>query len=92
MYILGLEDLETVKKYMTYFKDSINKFPIVQVFQDYTKEQEQYRIEEAKDIKYYLEARKNIAEIYSDTGLVPKSWECFRGLCFDKENEKTLRK
>lgn len=85
LYILGLEDLKTVRKYMNYFKDSVNKHPIIQVFQDYTKEQEKYRCEEAKDVKYYLEARKNIEEIFRDSKLSPREWECFRGLHLGKK-------
>lgn len=84
LYILGLEDIETVKKYFSYFKDSINKFPIIQVFQNYTKNQEFYRCEEAKNIEYYLKARKMIEEIYSDSSLCPESWECFRSLYLDE--------
>lgn len=91
LYILGLEDLETVKKYMAYFKDSVNKFPIIQVFQDYTKEQENYRVEEAKDVEYYLKARKIVSEIFDDSNLSPKAWECFRSLHFDEEKQKVLR-
>lgn len=88
LYILGLEDLKTVKKYMEYLKNSVNKFPIIQVFQNYTSSQENYRCNEAKDIKYYLSARKIIEEIFKNSNLFPKSWECFRGLHF---KEKKLR-
>ena len=91
LYILGLEDLETVKKYMEYFKDSVNKFPIVQVFQNYTANQEFYRCEEAKDVKYYLEARKIINDIFTESNLSPRAWECFRGLCFEEKGKKQLR-
>lgn len=88
LYILGLEDLKTVKKYMEYFKDSVNKFPIVQVFQNYTTFQENYRCEEAKDVKYYLSARKIIQDTFKDSNLSPRNWECFRGLQF---KDKKLR-
>ena len=90
LYILGLEDLETVTKYFAYLKDSVNKFPIIQVFQDYTKEQEKYRVPEAKDVSYYLEARKRINEIFADTNLNPEYWECFRSLYFDDQREAGL--
>ena len=95
LYILGLEDLDTVEKYMNYFKYSINKFPIVQVFQDYTPEQENYRCEEAKDIKYYLRARQIMDETFRDTELSPKLWECFRSLYHSKDSDvksETLKK
>ena len=88
LYILGLEDLDIIKKYFNYLKDSINKFPIIQVFQDYTKEQENYRCEQAKDIEYYLKARKIIDEIFRDKNLNPKLWECFRSLYYDENKEK----
>ncbi len=93
LYILGLESLDAVYYYFNYFKDSINKFPIVQVFQNYTLEQENYRYEDAKNIEYYLKAREMIDSIFSDKKLTFKSWECFRGLHFDKSAlERKLKK
>lgn len=91
LYILGLEDLETIRKYFNYFKDDINKFPIIQVFQNYTSLQEQYRCEEGKSIEYYLEAKQMIKQIFDDKNLNPNLWECFRGLYSDNKNkgEKT---
>lgn len=89
LYILGLEDLQTVKKYFSYFKDSINKFPIIQVFQDYTKYQENLRIEQAKDIDYYLEAKKIINNIFKGSHFNIKLWESFRGI-YDKEDIKKM--
>lgn len=86
LYILGLEDLETIRYYFDYFKDSINKFPIVQVYQNYTEEQENYRCKEGKDIEYYLKAREIIEEIYKKRNLSPKLWECFRSLYFESKN------
>ncbi len=83
LYILGLEDLKTVETYFTYFKDSINKFPIVQVFQDYTPYQEVYRVPEAKDVRYYLEAKRIINNIFKDKKYRPELWECYRSLYFD---------
>jgi len=87
LYILGLEPLDVVLKYTNYFKDSINKFPIIQVFQDYTKEQEEYRCEEAKKIEYYLKARQEINKIFENTNLNPKLWECFRSLYYENEKQ-----
>lgn len=96
LYILGLEDLKTIEKYFEYFKDSVNKFPIIQVFQDYTEYQENYRHQEAKDVEYYLKARKIVDSIYEETSLKPKTWESFRGLyTLDKNDigdDKCLKK
>lgn len=90
LYILGLEDLDVVKKYMEFFKNSINKHPIVQVFQNYTDFQENYRCEEAKDVKYYLEARKLIEDTFKNTDLAPRGWENFRGLYIKEKNKKLV--
>ena len=91
LYILGLEDLETIKLYFNFLKDSINKFPIIQVFQNYTVDQELYRCEEAKDVEFYIKARKIIDKIFEDKNMSPKAWECFRSLYFEnseKEHKK----
>ena len=88
LYILGLEDLETVEYYFNFLKDSINKFPIVQVFQDYTPIQETYRCDEAKGVEYYIKTRKMIDDIFSRQNMNPKIWECFRSLYFDKNDKE----
>lgn len=88
LYILGLEDLDTVHKYFEYFKNSVNKFPIVQVFQDYTPYQEKYRCEEAKDIEYYLKAKEIINNAFENSNLNPKLWECFRSLYHEDDLQK----
>lgn len=88
LYILGLEKLEIVEYYFNYLKNSINKFPIVQVFQNYTPYQEQYRCDEAKNVEYYIKARKLIDKIFEEKQeMQPKTWECFRSLYFD-DNKK----
>ena len=88
LYILGLENLETIKYYFNYFKDSINKYPIVQVYQNYTEEQENYRCDEGKNIEYYINAREIIEEIYNNKNLSPKLWECFRSLYYEDRDKK----
>lgn len=92
LYILGLENLDIVEKYFNYLKDSINEFPVIQVFQDYTPFQEQYRVSEAKDIKYYLESRKIIGQIFEDSTFTPKLWQCYRSLYYDDKDKKEIVK
>jgi len=87
LYILGLENLETIEYYFRYLKDSINKFPIIQVFQNYTPYQEMYRCEEAKDVEFYIKARKIIDNIFREEEMKPKTWECFRSLYFDDKEK-----
>lgn len=82
LYILGLEELKIVKKYMEYMKDSVNKFPIVQIYQNYTRSQEDYRCKEAKNLEYYLKARKMLEEIFYEEYFSPESWENYRSLYY----------
>lgn len=88
LYILGLEDYEVMKKYFTYFKESINKFPIVQIFQNYEKIHESYRTNAAKEIEYYLKARELINDTFKDIEYKREEWECYRSLYYNNENGK----
>lgn len=92
LYILGLENLEIFEKYMKYMKESINKFPIVQIYQNYTVEQEKYRISGAKKLDYYLKARKILEEIYYEDKFTPESWENYRSLYYTEFKGKEYKK
>lgn len=92
LYILGLENLDIVKKYMEYMKEAVNKFPIVQIYQNYTREQEQFRCAEAKDLAYYLKARKILEEIYKEEHFTPESWENYRSLYYTEFKGKEYKK
>lgn len=91
LYILGLENLETMEKYFPYFKNSVNKFPIVQVFQNYEKIHEIYRTNDAKDIEFYLKARKLLSETYKNVKKKQKDWECYRSLYYNKETKENKK-
>lgn len=88
LYILGLEDLDIVIDYFTKLVPHVNKFPDVQIYQDYTPEQESYRCEDAKDFRYYLKARKFFEEAFAPTTLKPRSWENYRSLYYTSFNHE----
>ena len=88
LYILGLEDLSIVKDYFSKLVSHVNKFPDIQIYQDYTPEQENFRCEDAKDFKYYLEARKFFEQAFASTTLKPRSWENYRSLFYTEFNHK----
>lgn len=90
LYILGLDTLEVLKKGMIDLKPYINRFPGIQVLQNFNVEQELFRISEAKDVEYYLKARKIIEEIYKDQPYKPRNWENYRGLFYLSYNDKKL--
>lgn len=82
LYILGLEDLDTMESGMRYLKGSINRFPGIQILQDFVAEQEDCRIDEAKNVEFYLKARKKVEEIFGQEQYKPRSWENYRGLFY----------
>lgn len=91
LYILGLEDLNTFKEYLNYLAPHVNKFPLVQIFQDYNKNQENYRIDEAKNIDYYLIARKILEDTFDNKDFKPESWENYRSLYYTKYKNKPYK-
>lgn len=95
LYILGLENLEVFEKYLFKFVNHINKFPDIQIYQNYISSHEDYRCEEAKDFEYYLKARKIVEKIFKNTNLMPNSWENYRSLFYTEFLDlpyKTTRK
>ena len=91
LYILGLESLEIMEDGMLKLRDSINRFPGIQIMQNFTEEQEHQRIPEAKEIDYYLKARKMIERMYEKEGFKPRLWENYRGLFYTSYNSKALK-
>lgn len=89
LYILGIDKLETFKENFTKLSEHMNRFPVVQIMQNYTAEQENYRIKDAKGIEYYLKARKILEDIFKETELKPRSWENYRSLFYTKYNGQT---
>lgn len=88
LYILGLDSLDVMEYGMNILKNNINRFPGIQILQNFVPEQEEYRITEAKTINYYLEARKRIETIFEDSKYKPRSWENYRGLFYLVYNNK----
>jgi len=91
MYILGLEELDVFEKYLKLFEPHFNKFPDIQIYQNYTSEQENYRCQSAKDFDYYLEARKIIENVFKNRDLSPLSWENYRSLFYTKYQDKPYK-
>lgn len=91
LYILGLDKLEIMVKGMEELKPYINRFPGIQIFQNFTSEQENYRLTEAKEIPYYLEARKKVEKIYENEQYKPRSWENYRGLFYFTYNGEDFK-
>ena len=73
-YIVGLEDLETIKRNFEKMIHYINSFPIINIFQEH-KYHKGIRHEIANNMEYYLQARKIMEEIFLPTEMRPRPWE-----------------
>lgn len=94
LYIVGLDSLDDMRDGMQFMKDSINRMPVIQIMQNYTKDQEKQRVKEAIEVEFYLKARKIVEDIYGDEDYRPRSWENYRSLfyyTFNNEPYKSIR-
>lgn len=82
LYIVGLDPLNILEEGNKLLSGSITRFPMFQVMQNYRRNQEKQRVQEAISLEYYLKARKIIESVFKDSGLKPRSWENYRGLFY----------
>ena len=72
-------------------KESLTRFPIVNIYQVQTLGQASIMNDEARALEYYIKSRIALEEIFHDTGFKPKRWENYRPLWYDYyEGEKQL--
>lgn len=84
LYILGLDPLEVVIEKFKELLPYMTRFPIINLFQSYLPIQKSLKVSEAKNIEYYLKARKNLEEIFATVSFRPRPWENYRGLWYLK--------
>ncbi|EBZ4664303.1 hypothetical protein EBJ67_16045 [Salmonella enterica subsp. enterica serovar Bovismorbificans] len=82
LYIIGLDPLGVLEEGNRYLAPAVTRFPGFQVMQNYRANQEKQRVQGARDIEYYLQARRIIESIFKDSALKPRSWENYRGLFY----------
>jgi hypothetical protein len=91
LYIVGLDDLNTMRYGVESLEKYVNRIPLFQIMQNYVKEHENQRAPDARDISYYLEARKMIETIFNSSNFKPRSWENYRGLFYTTYKNEELR-
>lgn len=94
LYIVGLDPLDVMEEGVRTLSKHINRFPLFQILQNFVPEQENQRTSEAKDMKYYFEARKRIELILGNELFKPRSWENYRSLFylqFNNERHEGIR-
>ncbi|MFD6398986.1 radical SAM protein [Nocardia sp. NPDC060249] len=81
-YIVGLDPLDVMERWLREFVPVCTEFPNFQVFQAHTALMDVYVADGARDIEYYLAARRTIEELFGPTGLRPLPWENYRPLWY----------
>ena len=81
-YISGIDPLEDAVKGFKYLKDSLTRFPVINIYQTQTLSQSKILDINAKYLEYYLNSRIEIEKIFKDTNYRPKRWENYRPLWY----------
>jgi len=81
-YIAGIDSVSEMKKGFEILKDSITRFPVINIYQIQTPGQLSIMDQEAKELEYYVKSRKIIENVFEGTDLTPKKWENYRPLWY----------
>ena len=82
LYILGLDSLSTISYVFQHLKNTLTRFPVINLFQAYHRSHEKLRHPRAKHLEYFIKARMIFEKIFEETNLKPKLWENYRGLWY----------
>lgn len=89
-YVVGMESLNVIEYYFKRFRDHINKFPTINILQMHKYHETAMMAEGAYYLKYYLEARQTLEQIFGKTNMRPLVWENYRSLWFLTFNKESL--
>ena len=89
-YIAGIDTISEMKKGFETLKDSLTRFPVINIYQIQTPGQLAIIDDEAKKLEYYVKTRKIIEEIFKDSDLQPRRWENYRPLWYEVYKDKPL--
>lgn len=81
-YIVGVDNLLAISENFAYFSNACTRFPVVNIFQIQTDLQAQALFEGAKNLEYYLQARRAIESVFSSSNMRPRRWENYRPLWY----------
>ena len=88
-YIAGIDCLKELENGFTLLKNSFTSFPVINIYQIQNNDQAKILNDEASELEYYILARKNLEEIFHNSGIKPKRWENYRPLWYDYyENQR----
>lgn len=77
-YVAGLDPLDDTRRWAERLAPIVSRFPIVNIYQMQTPEQEEALATGADELSYYLAARQIFEDIFLPTRLRPSNWENYR--------------
>lgn len=81
-YIVGLDPLEDLSQGVGEIGKSVNRFPIVNIYQTQHPSQKKILTPEADSLTYYISARQIFESIFHTTNMRPHNWENYRSLWY----------
>ena len=89
-YVVGLDNLDDLSRGFAYFEEVCTRFPVANIFQIQTDLQVRAINDEAKNLEYYVCARKRIEDIFATNAMRPRRWENYRPLWYRKFGNELL--
>lgn len=80
-YIAGVDPLESIWSGVELFEPYCTRFPVVNIFQVQTRLQLSQMVPDAKQLEYYIQARRIFESYFTDNRL-PRRWENYRPLWY----------
>jgi len=90
LYVLGLEELDVAESGFREFCKHVNRFPVVQILQRYTRDRSDCATTTAQNLEYFLSARQMLETIFDSSQFQPRIWENYRGLWYHTYNGRKL--
>lgn len=89
-YVLGLEPLSVAVRGMEEFLPYINRIPVMNIFQPHAPEQTTLLHPDAREIDYFLNARKALEKVFVNRLLPDRTWGNYRCLWYLKYGNENL--
>ncbi|MBM7789564.1 hypothetical protein [Tenggerimyces flavus] len=81
-YIVGLEPIDVVREALFELSQVVTKFPDFQVFQAHNKFMESFGTRGSDQLEFYLQARRQLEQMFRDLPLRPQTWANYRSLWY----------
>jgi len=81
-YIVGMEPLMAVERHFRHLRAYVNKFPTINVLQLHKFHPQELMCPDARELVYFIRARKLIESLFVGTDMRPLVWEDYRSLWY----------